>query len=220
MYTVHKTQGRADKTAQNVKQRIYKTSLPNCIKSILLYTHTQQCLDYQPQVLTQGGGRVWQCCGCGGYYTSGIISTVYWYYTRYLDVKKWKIWNSWSGWFVQSFRRAIVRAINIIQKESGIEYVCAGNVWQSGTLGSWCVAIWGSLAVCGREASRASICLPHCAWLPYFTPAQPRVWLSLHVLAYFLPISSGSEKYTTCTCQEDLATIHANLKLYNALYTT
>ena len=164
-----------------------------------------QCLDYQPQVFTQGGGRVWQCCGCDKNYT------------RYLDVRKMENLKLLVG--ADLYRRAIVRAINIIQKESGIEYVCAGNVWQSGTLGSWCVAIWGSLA-CGREASRASICLPHCAWLPYFTPAQHRVWLSLHVLAYFLPISSGSEKYTTCTCQEDLATIHANLKLYNALYTT
>ena len=159
MYTVHKTQSRADKTAQNVKQRIYKTSLPNCIKSILLYTHTQQCLHYQPQVLTQGGSRVWQCCGCDKNYT------------RYLDVRKMENLKLLVG--ADLYRRAI-RAINIIQKESGIEYVCAGNVWQSGTLGSWCVAIWGSLA-CGREASRASICLPHCAWLPYFTPAQPRV---------------------------------------------
>ena len=103
-----------------------------------------QCLDYQPQVFTQGGGRVWQCCGCDKNYT------------RYLDVRKMENLKLLVG--ADLYRRAIVRAINIIQKESGIEYVCAGNVWQSRTpaqslglwprvwdsgLGSWCVAIWG-----------------------------------------------------------------------------
>ena len=79
LYTKHKA-GQIKQykcKTKNLQNLTEVTSVPNyCIESILLYTHTQQCLDYQPQVLTQGGSRVWQCCGCGGYYT------------RYLDVRK------------------------------------------------------------------------------------------------------------------------------------